>query len=49
LAFYGSGKAYNHKYYQKFLKALNNEKKARLEVSKLLGHGRDDVTKIYLG
>ena len=49
LTFHGLRHAYARENYQKFLKALKNEKKARLEVSKLLGHGRDDVTKIYLG
>lgn len=40
--------AYAKKMYDSFVKNGMSEKQARLEVSKLLGHSREDVTRIYL-
>ncbi len=48
MTFHGLRHTYAAEQYQGFIKAGKSPYEARKAVSKLLGHGRDDVTKIYL-
>src|SRR5699024_267453 len=48
LTFHGLRHAYARNQYEIVKKHISNKKEARKHVAKLLGHGRDDVTKIYL-
>lgn len=48
LTFHGLRHAYARNQYEIARKYTSNKKEARMQVSILLGHGRDDVTKIYL-
>lgn len=48
MTFHGLRHTYAAEQYQNFIQAGKTPYEARLAVSKLLGHGRDDVTKIYL-
>lgn len=47
ITFHGLRHAYAQKRYQEAIERGLNDRKARLEVSELLGHERDDVTRIY--
>lgn len=49
LTFHGLRHSYARWQYEKGLKSGMNAKEARLFVSTQLGHGRDDVTRVYLG
>lgn len=49
LTFHGLRHTYAHEEYTRRMKADMDESAARLELSKLLGHSRIDVTKIYTG
>lgn len=48
LTFHGLRHSYASEEYQMRIDSGMEEKEAREEVSRLLGHGRDDVTRIYL-
>jgi len=48
LTFHGLRHAYARMQYEAALKQTSNARKARQQVATLLGHGRDDVTRIYL-
>ena len=48
LTFHGLRHAYARGQYENALKYTSNLQEARQQVSTLLGHGRDDVTRIYL-
>lgn len=48
MTFHGLRHTYAAEQYQKFIRTGRSPYEARLAVSKLLGHGRDDVTRIYL-
>ena len=48
ITFHGLRHTYAHEQYEEFIKNGKNEKEARRMVSELLGHHRDDVTRIYL-
>ncbi len=48
ITFHGLRHTYAHEQYEEFNKNGKNEKEARRMVSELLGHHRDDVTRIYL-
>jgi len=48
MTFHGLRHTYAAEKYQQFINAGRTPYEARKAVSKLLGHGRDDVTKIYL-
>lgn len=48
LTYHGLRHAYARGQYNKSMKYLSNSKKTREYVAQLLGHGRDDVTRIYL-
>lgn len=48
MTFHGLRHTYAAEKYQSFIQAGKTPFEARKAVSKLLGHGRDDVTKIYL-
>lgn len=48
LTFHGLRHTYAAEKYQDFIRAGKTPYEARKAVSKLLGHGRDDVTRIYL-
>ena len=48
MTFHGLRHSYAAEQYQRFIQAGSSPYEARLAVSRLLGHGRDDVTKIYL-
>lgn len=48
LTFHGLRHAYARNQYEIARKHTPNKREARMQVSTLLGHGRDDVTKIYL-
>lgn len=48
LTFHGLRHAYVRGQYENALKYTSNLQEARQQVSTLLGHGRDDVTRIYL-
>lgn len=48
MTFHGLRHTYAAEQYLRFVQAGRSPYEARLAVSKLLGHGRDDVTKIYL-
>lgn len=49
LTFHGLRHSYARWQYEKGLESGMNAKEARLLVSEQLGHGRDDVTRVYLG
>jgi integrase/recombinase XerD len=49
LTYHGLRHSYAREEYDKRIAIGMDEKRARLEVAKLLGHGRDSVTRIYLG
>jgi integrase/recombinase XerD len=49
LTYHGLRHSYAREEYDKRIALGMDEKRARLEVAKLLGHGRDSVTRIYLG
>lgn len=49
LTMHGLRHAYARDRYQERVSVGMGEKQARLEVATLLGHGRDDVTRVYLG
>lgn len=48
MTFHGLRHSYAAEQYQRFIQAGRSPYEARLTVSRLLGHGRDNVTKIYL-
>ena len=48
ITFHGLRHTYAHEKYKEFISIGKNEKEARRMVSELLGHHRDDVTRIYL-
>ena len=48
ITFHGLRHTYAHEQYEKFIKEGYSEYEARKKVSELLGHHRDDVTRIYL-
>jgi len=48
ITFHGLRHTYAHEQYEKFIKDGCSEFTARRKVSELLGHHRDDVTRIYL-
>ncbi len=48
ITFHGLRHTYAHEQYDKFIKEGCNDVRARLKVSELLGHHREDVTRIYL-
>lgn len=48
ITFHGLRHTYAHEQYEKFIKERCSEYEARKKVSELLGHHRDDVTRIYL-
>ena len=48
ITFHGIRHTYAHEQYEKFIKEGCSEFDARKKVSELLGHHRDDVTRIYL-
>ena len=48
ISFHGLRHTFAHEQYEKFMKEGYSEFVARKKVSELLGHHRDDVTKIYL-
>ena len=48
ITFHGLRHTYAHEKYNEFISNGKNEKEARGMVSELLGHHRDDVTRIYL-
>ena len=48
ITFHGLRHTYAHEQYEKFIKEGCSEFDARKKVSELLGHHRDDVTRIYL-
>lgn len=48
MTFHGLRHTYAAEKYQGFIQAGKTPYEARKVVSKLLGHSRDDVTKIYL-
>ncbi len=48
ITFHGLRHTYAHEQYEKFIKEGCSEFVARKKVSELLGHHRDDVTRIYL-
>ena len=48
ITFHGLRHTYAHEQYEKFIKEGCSEYEARKKVSELLGHHRDDVTRIYL-
>ena len=48
ITFHGLRHTYAHEKYNEFINSGKNEKEARRMVSELLGHHRDDVTRIYL-
>ncbi len=48
ITFHGLRHTYAHEKYEEFIMAGNNDVTARRKVSELLGHHRDDVTRIYL-
>lgn len=48
LTFHGLRYAYAREQYEKFCDSGLDEKQARQETAKLLGHGRDEVTQVYL-
>ena len=48
ITFHGLRHTYAHEKYSEFISNGKNEKEARRMVSELLGHHRDDVTRIYL-
>ena len=48
ITFHGLRHTYAHEKYNEFINNGKNEKEARRMVSELLGHHRDDVTRIYL-
>jgi len=48
MTFHGLRHTYAAEKYQGFINAGKPPCEARKAVSRLLGHGRDDVTKIYL-
>lgn len=48
ITFHGLRHSYAHEEYQRRIDSGMSELKAKLEVSELLGHHRDDVTNIYL-
>lgn len=49
LTFHGIRHAFAREQYEQRIEEGLSEKEARQEVAELLGHGRDDVTRIYLG
>lgn len=49
LTMHGLRHAFTREQYENTLKSGKSPKEARKHVSELLGHGRDDVTRIYLG
>lgn len=49
LTYHGLRHSYAREEYDKRIALGMDEKRARLEVARLLGHGRDSVTRIYLG
>ena len=48
ITFHGLRHTYAHEKYDEFIRSGKNDTKARRCVSELLGHHRDDVTRIYL-
>ena len=48
ITFHGLRHTYAHEKYSEFISIGKNEKESRRMVSELLGHHRDDVTRIYL-
>ena len=48
MTFHGLRHACAAQWYQEYIQAGHSPHEARLLVSRLLGHGRDDVTRIYL-
>ena len=48
ITFHGLRHTYAHEQYDKFIQQGYSDYKARKNVSELLGHHRDDVTRIYL-
>ena len=48
MTFHGLRHACATQWYQEYIQAGHSPHEARLLVSRLLGHGRDDVTRIYL-
>ena len=48
ITFHGLRHTYAHEQYEKFIQQGYSDYKARKKVSELLGHHRDDVTRIYL-
>ena len=48
ITFHGLRHTYAHEQYDKFIQQGYSDYKARKKVSELLGHHRDDVTRIYL-
>jgi site-specific recombinase XerC len=48
MTFHGLWHTCAAEWYQKYIESGNSEFQARKKVAHLLGHGRDDVTKIYL-
>ena len=48
ITFHGLRHTYAHEQYDKFIQQGYSDYKARKLVSELLGHHRDDVTRIYL-
>lgn len=49
ITFHGLRHTYAHERYEQFIAEGCSEFDARRRVSELLGHHRDDVTRIYLG
>ena len=48
ITFHGLRHTYAHEKYDEFIRSGKNDAEARRCVSELLGHHRDDVTRIYL-
>jgi integrase len=48
MTFHGLRHTCAAEWYQKYIESGDSEYQARKKVAHLLGHGRDDVTKIYL-
>ena len=48
ITFHGLRHTYAHEKYDEFIKDGKTDFEARKRVAKLLGHHRDDVTRIYL-
>ena len=48
ITFHGLRHTYAHEKYDEFIRIGKNDAEARRCVSELLGHHRDDVTRIYL-